>query len=74
MSIQAKSSLDTSQRSTREIGSTFSDVENAGDLEGLHIDNRNPTELGEKLLETRKKRKRWKLSTVHERMIKDGSW
>lgn len=60
--------------SSAPIGSIGSLATNAEELEGSIIDRRSPSELGERLLEARKKRPRWKLHTVLERMIRNGTW
>jgi len=64
----------TERPSSGEIGSIGSVATNAGESSGLRIDNRNPEELGEKLLASRKSNRTWKLSRIHERMIKNGRW
>lgn len=64
----------TKPRSSGEIGNTSSTAPNAEDLELSVIDNRNPSELGEKLLASRQTNKTWKLSRLHERMIQRGTW
>ena len=74
MNTRGKSSLPTERRSSGEIGSIFSDAKIAGGLENGRIDNRSPQELGEKLLARRESNRTWKLSRIHERMIRNGTW
>lgn len=57
-------------RSSGPIGSIGSPAMNAGELEESNIDQRSPNELGKRLLEARKKRPRWKLHTVYDKIIR----
>jgi hypothetical protein len=58
------------RRSSGAIGSIGSPAKNAGESEELNIDRRSPNDLGARLLEARKKRPRWKLHTVYDKIIR----
>lgn len=70
MSIQEKHLSQAKLQSSGEIGSIGLPAMNADESEESNIDRRCPNDLGTRLLEARKKRPRWKLHTVYDKIIR----